>query len=135
MTGPKLYSKDIIRESPKFPRANYNLGLLCEEQGRLEEARAAYTQEVTEFPQEFQARFNLGQVLLKLGDHAGYMDSMRKVVDLAPQQAEGYLFLARGLSLEQAPLDEIRVMVEKRTFPRPDVRTQGPRLFSACRYL
>ena len=105
--------KDIIRESPKFPRANYNLGLLCEEQGRLEEARAAYTQEVTEFPQEFQARFNLGQVLLKLGDHAGYMDSMRKVVDLAPQQAEGYLFLARGLSLEQAPLDEIRVMVEK----------------------
>lgn len=105
--------KDILRESPKFPRANYNLGLLCEEQGRLEEARAAYAQEVTEFPKEFQARFNLGKVLLKLGDRAGYMDSMRKVVEIAPQRAEGYLFLARGLFLEQAPLDDVRVMVEK----------------------
>ena len=55
-------------------------------------------QEVSVFPQEFQARFNLGKVLLQLGDRAGYMDSMRKVVDVAPQRAEGYLFLARGLS-------------------------------------
>jgi len=105
--------KDIIRESPKFPRANYNLGLLYEEQGRLEEARTAYTKEITEFPQEFQARFNLGKVLLKLGDRAGYMDNMRRVVDVAPQRAEGYLFLARGLFLEQAPLDEVQAMVEK----------------------
>ena len=105
--------KDIIRESPKFPRANYNLGLLYEEQGRLEEARAAYTGEVSAFPQEFQARFNLGKVLLKLGDRAGYMDNMREVVNVSPQRAEGYLFLARGLFLEQAPLDEVRVMVEK----------------------
>jgi len=105
--------KDIIRESPKFPRAHYNLGLLCEEQGRLEEARAAYIKEITEFPQEFQARFNLGKVLLKLGDRAGYMDNMRKVVEVAPQRAEGYLFLARGLFLEQTPLDDVRVMVEK----------------------
>ena len=105
--------KDIIREAPKFPRANYDLGLLYEEQGRLEEARAAYAQEVSVFPQEFQARFNFGKVLLKLGDRAGYMDSMHKVVEIAPQQAEGYLFLARGLFLEQAPLDEVRVMVEK----------------------
>ncbi len=105
--------KDIIRESPKFPRANYNLGLLYEDQGRLEEARAAYTLEVTEFPQEFQACFNLGKILLQLGDRAGYMDNMRKVVEVAPQRAEGYLFLARGLFLEQAPLDEVRVMVEK----------------------
>jgi tetratricopeptide (TPR) repeat protein len=105
--------KDIIRESPKFPRANYDLGLLYEEQGRLEEARAAYALEITEFPQEFQARFNLGKVLLQLGDRAGYMDNMRKVVEVAPQRAEGYLFLARGLFLEQASLEEVRVMVEK----------------------
>jgi tetratricopeptide (TPR) repeat protein len=119
LVGVKQYDraetllKDIIRESPKFPRANYNLGLLYEEQGKLEQARAAYTLEVTEFPQEFQACFNLGKVLLQLGDRAGYMDNMRKVVEVAPQRAEGYLFLARGLFLEQAPLDEVRVMVEK----------------------
>jgi arylsulfatase A-like enzyme/tetratricopeptide (TPR) repeat protein len=119
LVGVKQYDraeillKNIIGESPKFPRANYNLGLLNEEQGRLEEARAAYTLEVTEFPQEFQARFNLGKVLLKLGDRAGYMDNMREVVKVAPERAEGYLFLARGLFSEQAPLDEIQVLVEK----------------------
>ncbi len=105
--------KEIIQESPKFPRANYNLGLLCEEQGRLDEARAAYSREVALFPQEFQAHFNLGKVLLRLGDRSGYMDNMRKVVEVAPEQAEGYLFLARGLFLEQAPLDEVRTTVEK----------------------
>jgi arylsulfatase A-like enzyme/tetratricopeptide (TPR) repeat protein len=105
--------KEIIRESPKFPRANYNLGLLCEEQGRLEEARAAYAGEISAFPRDFRARFNLGKVLLKLGDRAGYMDNMREVVKVAPEQAEGYFFLARGLFLEQVPLDEIQFMVEK----------------------
>jgi tetratricopeptide (TPR) repeat protein len=105
--------KELLRESPKFPRARFNLGLLYEEQGRLEEARAAYAGEVSAFPREFQARFNLGKVLLKLGDRTGYMDNMREVVKVAPEQAEGYLFLARGLFLEQVPLDEIQVLVEK----------------------
>jgi arylsulfatase A-like enzyme/tetratricopeptide (TPR) repeat protein len=119
LVGVKQYDraeillKDIIRESPKFPRANYNLGLLYEEQGRLEEARAAYAGEVSAFPREFQARFNLGKVLLKLGDRTGYMDNMREVIKVAPEQAEGYLFLARGLFSEQVPLDEIQVLVEK----------------------
>jgi hypothetical protein len=35
------------------------------------------------------------------------------VVKIAPRQAEGYLFLARGLLLEQAPLDEVQALLEK----------------------
>jgi arylsulfatase A-like enzyme/Tfp pilus assembly protein PilF len=119
LVGVKQYDraetmlKDIVREYPQFSRTRYNLGLLYEEQGRLNEARTAYAEEVAAFPREFQARFNLGKVLLKLGDMAGYMENMREVVKLAPQQAEGYLFLARGLLLEQAPLDEVQSVLEK----------------------
>ena len=119
LVGVKQYAraetmlKEIIVENPKSPRARYNLGLLYEEQGRLEEARTAYAEEVSAFPREFQARFNLGKVLLRLGDMAGYMENMREVVKVAPQQAEGYLFLARGLLLEQAPLDEVQGLLEK----------------------
>ena len=105
--------KEIIREFPKSPRVRYNLGLLYEEQGRLTEAKTAYAGEVAAFPGEFQARFNLGQVLFKLGDRAGYMENMREVVKLAPRQAEGYLFLARGLLEEQAPLEEVQTVLEK----------------------
>jgi arylsulfatase A-like enzyme/cytochrome c-type biogenesis protein CcmH/NrfG len=119
LVGVKQYGraetmlKEIIREYPKSSRVRYNLGLLYEEQGRLAEARTAYAEEVSAFPREFQARFNLGKVLFKLGDRAGYMENMREVVKLAPQQAEGYLFLARGLLLEPAPLDEVQALLEK----------------------
>lgn len=119
LVGVKQYAraetmlKEIIVENPKSPRARYNLGLLYEEEGRLEEARTAYAEEVSAFPREFQARFNLGKVLLRLGDMVGYMENMREVVKVAPQQAEGYLFLARGLLLEQAPLDEVQGLLEK----------------------
>jgi len=41
------------------------------------------------------------------------MVNMREVVKVAPEQAEGYLFLARGLFLEEAPLDEVQALVEK----------------------
>jgi len=119
LVGVKQYDraetmlKEIIRDYPKSPRAKFNLGLLYEEQGRLEEAKTAYAEEVAAFPQEFQARFNLGKVLFELGDRAGYMEEMREVVKVAPKQAEGYLFLARGLLLEQAPLDEAKNLLEK----------------------
>jgi len=119
LVGVKQYDRaeaalrQVIRESPKFPLAHYNMGLLYEEQGKLDEARAAYTEEVANFPKEFKARFNLAKILLKLGDMAGYMENMREVVKIAPRQAEGYLFLARGLLLEQAPLDEVQALLEK----------------------
>jgi tetratricopeptide (TPR) repeat protein len=105
--------KDIIREFPKFPRARFNLGLLYESEGRLEEAKAVYAEEITAFPREYQARFNLGKILLSLGDRAGYMVNMKETIKLAPQKAEGYLFLARGLLLEGAALDEIQPVLEK----------------------
>jgi len=109
----EIMLKEIIHEYPKSARARYNLGLLYEEQGRLDEAKTAYAEEVSAFPREFQARFNLGKILFKLGDRAGYIENMREVVKLAPDQAEGYLFLASGLLEEKAPLDEVQALLEK----------------------
>jgi arylsulfatase A-like enzyme/tetratricopeptide (TPR) repeat protein len=105
--------RDIVRENSKFPKAQYNLGLLLEGQGKWQESREAYSNEIAIHPQDFQAHFNLGRILLRLGDRAGYMSEMREVIKIAPKKAEGYLFLARGLLLEKAPLDEIQTAVEK----------------------
>ncbi len=119
LVGVKQYDraekmlKGIIREFPNSPRAKFNLGVLYEEQGRLEEARTAYAEEVSAFPREFRARFNLGKVLFKLGDRAGSLEQMREVVKINPKLAEGHLLLARGMLSEQAPLDEVRALVEK----------------------
>jgi arylsulfatase A-like enzyme/tetratricopeptide (TPR) repeat protein len=119
--------KEIVGEHPRFPLAHFNLGLVYEEQGRAEEARAAYTAEVSAYPQQFKARFNLGKVLFQLGDRAGSLQQMREVVRLAPQQAEGYLFLARGLLRESAPLEDVHRLVEKglSLAREPDLKALG----------
>ncbi len=105
--------KEILAESPKFPFAHFDLGVMYEEQGNLEEARASYSEEIALFPKNHMARFNLGKLLFQAGDLQGYKDQMTQVKDLAPEQPEGYLFLARGLLAESAPLDEVQAMVEK----------------------
>ncbi len=105
--------KEIVKDQPRFPFAQFNLGLLHEEQGHLEEARAAYAAEVSAYPGHFKARFNLGKVLFRLGDAAGSREQMREVIRLAPKQPEGYLFLARGLLQESAPVETVQELVEK----------------------
>jgi len=105
--------KEIVAEHPRFPLAQFNLGLVYEELGRGEEARSAYAAEVAAYPQQFKARFNLGKVLFQLGDRPGSLEQMREVVRLAPKQPEGYLFLARGLLQQSAPLEEVQALVEK----------------------
>ena len=104
---------EIVKDQPRFPFAQFNLGLLHEEQGHLEEARSAYAAEVSAYPGHFKARFNLGKILFRLGDAAGSREQMREVIRLAPKQPEGYLFLARGLLQESAPVETVQELVEK----------------------
>jgi arylsulfatase A-like enzyme/predicted Zn-dependent protease len=91
----------VLADYPRFPMANYHLGLLYEEEGRLAEARQAYEREIEYYPNHYRARFNLGKILFSQGDYNGYMAQMEKVMELAPEEAEGYLFYARGKLLRQ----------------------------------
>jgi tetratricopeptide (TPR) repeat protein len=119
LLGAKQYDRAetelnaVIQDSPKFPLAHYNLGLLYEEQGRPEDARAAYAAEVAAHPDEYKARFNLGKLLFKLCDRAGSLEQMKEVVRIAPKLAEGHLLLARGLLYESVALDDIQAEVER----------------------
>ena len=105
--------RGLLDESPKFPFVHFNLGLLYEEEGRLDEARAAYSEEVRQYPKEYKAHFNFGKLLFRQGDRTGYLNEMREVVRLAPGQPEGYLLLGRGLLYEDVPIDEVQSTVEK----------------------
>jgi len=117
LIGLKEYSKaeevikKILVDYPKFPLAYFHLGLLYEEQGRLEEAIKAYSQEVENFPDHFRARFNLGKLLLQQGDLSGYLEQMEKVMKIAPKEAEGYLFYARGKLLRNDNPAEILSLI------------------------
>lgn len=119
--------KSILEKYPKFPMAHYHLGLLYEEQGRYNEAKDAYSHEVELSEISYQARFNLGKMLLRFGDRAGYIKQMEDVVRLAPKMAQGHLFLARGLLLESGDLDRILELVHKglETAKDPRIKALG----------
>jgi tetratricopeptide (TPR) repeat protein len=119
--------KEIVRDYPRFPLAQFNLGLLYDEEGRPAEARTAYAAEVAAYPRHFKARFNLGKVLFQLGDRDGAVEQMREVIRIAPTRPEGYLFLARGLLQQAAPVEEVQALVEKglSLARAPDVQALG----------
>jgi arylsulfatase A-like enzyme/Tfp pilus assembly protein PilF len=99
--------QDILQDYPKFPLAYYHLGLMYEEQGRIEEACESYAKEIENYPDHFRARFNLGKLLLRRGDLNGYLEQMEKVMKTAPAEAEGYLFYARGKLLRKDNPEDI----------------------------
>jgi choline-sulfatase len=104
---------DVLAAHPRFPGAWFNQGVLYDEQHRPDEARKAYLAEVTNYPNSFKARFNLGKALSTLGDWPGSIAQMREVIRIAPNQPEGYLFLARGLLHERTALGDVQPLVEK----------------------
>jgi arylsulfatase A-like enzyme/predicted Zn-dependent protease len=103
----------ILAEHPKFPLARYHLGLLWEERGDFARARQAYLDEIAEVGDSVPARFNLGQLSLRMGDQRGYCEQMERVVALAPDRAKGYLFLARGLLTQPAELERAEQLVQR----------------------
>jgi arylsulfatase A-like enzyme/Tfp pilus assembly protein PilF len=104
----------IERDYPKFPLVNFHLGLVADEQGDLVRAEIGYRKEIEFFPKSVPARFNLGKLLLKKGAFDGYMTEMNEIIKLAPEMAEGYLFLARGqLRDPAADLTVVQANVEK----------------------
>lgn len=103
----------LLAEHPKFPLAHYHLGLLYEEQGKIQEALVEYGKEIDINSSSFMARFNMGRLQLRQGDQAAYMEQMRQVIRLAPKNPAGYLFLARGMLKENADPDEILALTEQ----------------------
>ena len=104
--------QQVIQDYPKFPLTYFHLGLLYEEQGRVEEACDAYAREIEYYPDHFRAHFNLGKLLLRRGDLDGYLEHMEKVMNVAPAEPEGYLFLARGRLLRNDNPVEILELVK-----------------------
>lgn len=103
----------IIADHPNFPLAHFHLGLLYEEEGKVPEACREYEKEISSYNECFMARLNLGRLQQRQGNHAGYMEQMREVVRIAPRSAAGYLFLARGLLLEDANINEVLSLTEQ----------------------
>ncbi|HET7707361.1 MAG TPA: sulfatase-like hydrolase/transferase [Thermoanaerobaculia bacterium] len=119
--------QEILSQYPKFPHANFHLALLRERQGRLVEARTAYETEVKNHPQSVVARYNLGELLMRLSDPRGAEAQMREIMKQDPSNARPYLFLARMLLDRPGQLAEVERLAHaglERT-DAPDLKALG----------
>jgi len=97
----------VVAEYPEFPFAHFHLGLLYEGQDRLAAARQAYTEEVELFPSAVMARFNLGDLLFRMGDVSGAEREMRVLIEAENEAPRPYLLLARILLKQERNLPEV----------------------------
>ncbi|HPD16036.1 MAG TPA: PA2778 family cysteine peptidase [Planctomycetota bacterium] len=74
-----------------------DLGLLFERAGRLDRARAEYERAVAAEPETPLFHFNLGNVLVQLGDRAGAERAYREAIRLRPAYADAHNNLANLL--------------------------------------
>lgn len=89
--------QDILAENQRFPLAHFHMGLVHEGRKALTQAKQAYENELALHPGTLPARFNLSKLLWQAGDLDGYLEQMNTLVRQFPEDAKGYLFLARGL--------------------------------------
>ena len=76
--------------APSDPQAFYNLGLVHQSQGRLDEAYADYSAAIEFGPDVASSHFNLGAVLTQMGRFEAALDSLDAALALDPEHAKAY---------------------------------------------
>ena len=82
---------------------------------------------MTNHPQSIVARFNLGNLLLKLGDERGAEEQMRVLIKEDPASARPYLMLARVLLGQPGRLNEVESLAQAglARAKEPDLKALG----------
>ncbi len=96
-----------IAANEEFPQPYFNLAVLTEESGRLDEAIDLYEQAIERAPAHYQAQFNLGRLYGRRGDLDRQQELYEAAIESNPQFVRGYYYLAkllldRGGDLERA---------------------------------
>lgn len=86
-----------LRINPNFPEACYNLGVVLERQGQLDQAITAFQQAITLKPDYAQAHNNLGNALCSQGRLDEAIAACRQATILQPNFAEAHCDLGSAL--------------------------------------
>jgi tetratricopeptide (TPR) repeat protein len=96
--------KRALEKKPGLVLAHYDLGLVHEGRGQIDQAIAAYQTELAGNRTAYRAAFNAAKLLQKIGRTHEAIAHFRKVVEIEPAFGTGHLYLAQAL-LEAGDLD------------------------------
>ncbi|HET9481789.1 MAG TPA: tetratricopeptide repeat protein [Candidatus Polarisedimenticolia bacterium] len=92
--------ESALAADPDATGAAQNLGVLYARAGRVEDARSVFAEALERAPGDTGLRYNLSLQLGKLGDRAGAIRQLQRLVSLDPGHAPGFRLLARLLREE-----------------------------------
>ena len=107
-----LYS-DLVRTSPGFAEAHYNLGIAYAKLGRDEEAAEKFRTAIRIMPEMVDAYIWLGNAYGKLGRYDFALDAYRQAVRIKPDSAGAHFNLALhhlGRGKREAALAEYQIL-------------------------
>ena len=87
--------------------------MLHEEKGNLIKAADAYKQELENIPHNFKACFNLSRVYRKMGDALEEENFLNRTIEINPDFAMSYFYLARIYMNRGEQYNEAISLVEK----------------------
>jgi len=92
---------DVLKKSPRNPRAALNLGNALAARGRKEEAVRLYTQVLRSNPDSAAIHHNMGLICEKQGDTKGAISSYRRALQIDPGYADAHFHLANVLAKQK----------------------------------
>ena len=105
----------IAKKDPKFPAVHHHLALVYINTGDLVKAREELNTELRLFPQNAQARLELGETLLKLNETRKAIDELPIAAQQAPKVPPIYFALGKAFRADRQPakaVDALRKCVE-----------------------
>jgi tetratricopeptide (TPR) repeat protein len=86
-----------LEKKPGMALAHFDLGLVHEGRGQLDQAIDEYKTELSSHPTAFRAAFNAAKLLQRAGQMNDAIVYFRKVVEIEPAFGTGHLYLAQAL--------------------------------------
>ena len=105
----------IARKNPRFPAVHHHLALVYINTGEFGKAQEELNTELRLFPDNAQARLELGETLLKLNEYHQAADQLEIAVKQAPQMPPIYFALGKAYKADNQPakaLEAVRRCVE-----------------------
>jgi tetratricopeptide (TPR) repeat protein len=109
-TGAQDEAGEVAADGGGDPRLLRIAGYVRQQQGRLDEAAAAYDAVVAAFPDDFESWNNLGNVRIARGDPGGAVDAYQAALDLRPDLVPLFLNVSEALAQLERNEDRRRVI-------------------------
>lgn len=104
--------QEVLKVNPRMPNANFNIALIREAEGTMDQAIHSYQKELELYPEAYPAHFNLSRIYRSQGRIAEERAQLEACMAVKPEYGIAYLYLAKNLMDSGGDLAKAKKLVE-----------------------